>query len=89
VEESDPFGNKCKQTWPFTPFKIRVKLLDLDPGKIYWAEVGLKLEINIPMGDPKPITQRRDNFRPNAPPTKDSVSETHLCNSSLNHFDCC
>ena len=57
MEESDPFGDKYKQTWPFTPFKIRVKLLDLEPGKIYWAEVGLKLEINIPMGDPEPITQ--------------------------------
>lgn len=41
VEESDPFGDTYKQTWPFTPFKVKVSLLELTPpaGKYYWAEV--------------------------------------------------
>jgi hypothetical protein len=26
VEETDPFGEPFKQTWPFTPFKIKVRI---------------------------------------------------------------
>jgi hypothetical protein len=43
VEESDPFGDTYKQTWPFTPFMIKVAITDPAPGEYFKAKVSLLL----------------------------------------------